>query len=136
MDRLTRREIQHIMQKVDDLQRRVRNIPLRVGGGASRGGSGDSVELSDADPQAVGNSTSAGTGTKAARDDHVHANEGESIPEVVQTLPAIPTTGMKEVYWTSTGAGTGDDQVWRAFAGQSQWFPTQRLTDLSGNPGV
>lgn len=51
---------------------------------------------------------------------------------VVETLPPIPNAGMEEVYWTSVGAGTGDDQVWRAYAGQSSWTPTQKLTTLSG----
>lgn len=54
--------------------------------------------------------------------------------QTVLALPAIPTTGMKEVFWTSAGEGTGDDQVWRAYAGQTRWYPTQKWTSLSGTP--
>lgn len=53
---------------------------------------------------------------------------------IVTALPAIPTSGMKEVYWTSGGGGTGDNQVWRAYAGQSVWYPTQKFTSKSGTP--
>ncbi len=52
----------------------------------------------------------------------------------VEVLPAIPATGARFVFWTSAGAGTGDDQMWVAFAGQSAWTPVQFLTSLSGVP--
>lgn len=58
---------------------------------------------------------------------------GSNCPTVL-VLPAIPTGGMREVFWTSVGAGTGDDQVWRAFAGQGAWTPTQFTSILSGTP--
>jgi len=56
---------------------------------------------------------------------------GSDVP-VVLVLPAIPTDGMAEVYWTSLGGGTGDDQVWRAYANQAAWTPTQKFTAKSG----
>ena len=53
----------------------------------------------------------------------------------VGTLPAIPTNGMDEVYWDSTiTPNTGDDQVWRVYAGQTKWTPTQKFTSKSGVP--
>lgn len=58
-----------------------------------------------------------------------------SVP-TVETLPAIPT-GYEEyqaVFWTSVGAGTGDDQVWEAYVGQGRWYPCQKPTTLSGVP--
>lgn len=56
--------------------------------------------------------------------------------EVVETLPAIPTTGYQMVFWTSVGAGVGDDQTWEAYPGQSRWYPCQKPTTLSGAPGA
>lgn len=57
----------------------------------------------------------------------------------VGKLPPIPATGMLDVFWYSgsPGAdadGTGDNQVWRAYAGQTRWTPTQKGTNLSGLP--
>jgi hypothetical protein len=56
--------------------------------------------------------------------------------EVVESLPAIPTVAYKMVFWTSAGAGTGDDQTWEAFPGQTRWYPCQKPTTLSGAPGA
>lgn len=53
---------------------------------------------------------------------------------LVDVLPAIPTAGMEEVRWKSYDGGTGDDQVWRAYAGDSKWTATQRFTTKSGVP--
>lgn len=50
---------------------------------------------------------------------------GEFVIEKVLNLPPIPTFGAKLVFWTSEGAGTGDDQIWGAFAGQVRWYPMQ-----------
>lgn len=47
----------------------------------------------------------------------------------VTVLPAIPTTGMEEVYLI------GDGQVWRAYVGQGRWTPTQYSTTRTGLPG-
>lgn len=58
---------------------------------------------------------------------------GLSVTEVTE-LPAIPTSGAKIVFWKSTGGGTGDDQLWIAYAGQSAWTPMQFLTSKSGTP--
>jgi len=54
--------------------------------------------------------------------------------DTVEILPAIPDEGYQMVFWTSVGAGTGDDQTWEAFAGQSRWYPCQKPTTLSGTP--
>ena len=54
--------------------------------------------------------------------------------EKVETLPAIPTSGGRFVFWTSEGDGTGDDQIWVAYAGQTAWTPLQKFTTLSGAP--
>ena len=54
--------------------------------------------------------------------------------EVVAALPAIPTSGGRFVFWTSDGTGTGDDQVWLAFKGQTAWTPQQKFTTKSGVP--
>lgn len=58
---------------------------------------------------------------------------GLSITTVL-TLPSIPASGGKMVFWTSAGAGTGDDQIWIAYAGQTEWTPMQFVTSLSGTP--
>jgi hypothetical protein len=52
----------------------------------------------------------------------------------VEVLPEIPATGARFVYWTSVGAGTGDDQIWVAYAGQDRWYALQRPSLLSGIP--
>jgi len=61
-------------------------------------------------------------------------SSGGANVSTVEALPAIPSSGMLEVYWTSTGAGTGDNQVWRAYAGQTSYTPTQKLSNNSGVP--
>jgi len=58
---------------------------------------------------------------------------GLSVATVL-TLPAIPASGAKFVFWTSAGAGTGDDQIWVAYAGQTAWTAMQFLSSLSGTP--
>lgn len=58
----------------------------------------------------------------------------QAAVETVDSLPAIPASGMLEVFWASTSPGDGDDQVWRAYAGQSAWTPTQKSSTLSGIP--
>ena len=63
----------------------------------------------------------------------VSTGSGFSVDEV-ETLPAIPTTGYSMVFWTSVGAGTGDDQTWEAYPGQARWYPCQKPTTLSGAP--
>lgn len=56
-----------------------------------------------------------------------------AIPTVL-VLPAIPLSGAAVVYWTSLGGGTGDNQIWWAYAGQSAWTPGQFFTTKSGTP--
>lgn len=62
-------------------------------------------------------------------------------PKAVPKLPPIPESGMLEVYWYGSPPpegtpqpGTGDNQVWRAYAGQTRWTPTQKGTNYSGLP--
>lgn len=83
-------------------------------------------------PQPVGATASAGVAPTWSKSDHVHV--GVVWGGTVTALPAIPGTGVKEVYWTSSGGGSGDNQVWRAHAGQSAWTPTQKTTTKSGTP--
>jgi len=54
--------------------------------------------------------------------------------EVVTALPAIPDEGYKMVFWTSADGGTGDNQLWEVYAGQTAWTPCQNYTTLSGVP--
>ena len=54
--------------------------------------------------------------------------------DIVESLPALPDPGYRMVFWTSAGAGTGDDQTWEAHAGQTRWYPCQKPTTLSGVP--
>lgn len=62
---------------------------------------------------------------------------GYQVP-AVNNLPAIPSSGMREVYWNAPGDhedGTGDGQIWRTYAGMSVWYATQKTTTLIGAPG-
>jgi len=53
----------------------------------------------------------------------------------VETLPDIPTTGNgKVVYWTSEGAGNGNDSWWFTTPRLTEWFPLGPFTALSGDP--
>ena len=53
----------------------------------------------------------------------------------VGELPPIPTTGMREVYWdASIEPNTGDNQIWRCYAGQTLWYPTQKTSHRNGAP--
>jgi hypothetical protein len=74
-----------------------------------------------------------GTIAIGLHDDRTHGKGGLNVP-TVQTLPQIPTTGHRVVFWTSAGAGTGDDQWWAASAGDTRWHPLWFTTDLSGAP--
>lgn len=58
---------------------------------------------------------------------------GSSVP-TVETLPTIPTAAgqYRKVFWTSAGAGTGDDQLWEVYYGQEAWTPCQKQTTKSG----
>lgn len=132
MDRTVAREIEHLKLRIRELEDRTRNIPLRPAS-AGAGGSGD-VNYYTGIPEEVGIVGSAGTSNNVSRGNHSHIYIAEGLPEEVEELPDIPTEGMKEVYWTSTGFGVGDDQIWRAYAGQEEWTPTQLLTDKSGAP--
>lgn len=54
----------------------------------------------------------------------------------VLTLPPVPTTGPRIVWWVdSSQGGTGDNQIWAACPGQSRWTPLQNWTWLDGTPG-
>ena len=55
--------------------------------------------------------------------------------DTVENLPAVPTSGIRFVYWTSAGAGTGDNQVWSATEYDSVWTPEQQTTTNNNTPG-
>jgi hypothetical protein len=62
--------------------------------------------------------------------------DGSFNIEEVNTLPPIPTKGWKRVYWrTPAQGGTGDGQMWEAYAGYERWAPCNFLTDKEGRPG-
>lgn len=82
------------------------------------------------DVQSVAQANAAGTGGFPARADHVHADAFAAIT-TVETLPPIPTFGARIVFWSSSG--TGDDQIWVAWEGGTQWYPMSGvLTNNSG----
>ncbi|MBW2638355.1 MAG: phage tail protein [Deltaproteobacteria bacterium] len=61
------------------------------------------------------------------------------IVETVGDLPSIPAQiegddVFRLVYWTSAGAGNGDDQLWFASSINSQWWPMQKATEETGTP--
>ena len=58
---------------------------------------------------------------------------GFSVATVLE-LPEIPDNVYRKVFWTSAGAGNGDDQLWEVYAGQTAWTPCQKFTSLSGVP--
>lgn len=66
----------------------------------------------------------------------MRARTGSAAYEVpiVSVLPPIPSVGMAEVFWIGPPNGTGDNQVWRAYAGQTKWTPTQYYSLLDGTP--
>ena len=62
---------------------------------------------------------------------------GAYAVNAVGSLPAIPDSGMLEVYWDSTlNPYTGDNQIWRTYAGMSLWYPTQKSTAKVGTPST
>jgi len=53
----------------------------------------------------------------------------------VTKLPPIPADRPRIVWWVdSSRGGTGDNQLWAACPGQSEWTPLQNWTWLSGVP--
>ena len=68
------------------------------------------------------------------RPDVAHRWDGNKNIRTVEVLPAVPGGGSDKVFWTSSGAGTGDDQFWEVHSTQSAWTPTQKRTVLSGVP--
>ena len=57
------------------------------------------------------------------------------VINAVNELPSIPTTSPRIVWWLDgTQGGTGDNQLWAACPGQSEWTPLQNWTWLSGEP--
>ena len=65
--------------------------------------------------------------------DIVRAAGGLNVA-IVTELPAIPASGAKFVFWTSADGGTGDNQIWVAFKGQTKYYPLQFYTTNSGIP--
>lgn len=53
----------------------------------------------------------------------------------VPVLPPISDTGYQKVFWTSADGGSGDNQTWDTYTGQTRWYPCQKPTTLSGVPG-
>ena len=91
-----RQELRSAVTRLNEVELRVEDLPVRSGSGGGGGGS--------------------------------------SNVATVSALPAIPLKGLLEVYWTSAGGGSGDDQVWRAFKGQTKFTATQFRTTKSGLP--
>jgi hypothetical protein len=91
------------------LEQRTADLPTRLRGGGSGGGAGESEDTS-----------------------------GRLIVPIVETLPAVPTAAarMQLVYWTSDGAGTGDDGIWYTYTGMTRWYPLGHYTTLDGTPGA
>lgn len=61
---------------------------------------------------------------------------GGLVVDPVLTLPSIPTSGARMVFWqssTTAEGGTGDDQIWTAYAGQTKWYRLQKYSALSGD---
>jgi hypothetical protein len=114
---------------------------LTTGGG---GGGGGGASLSDATPQALG-TAAAGTGTAAARDDHVHAmptatsiavdasgfngnltTSDDTVQEIAQKLDdlTIPAAGIADP------GGANDDFLQRKSGAWTYRTPAQVKTDL------
>ena len=55
--------------------------------------------------------------------------------QTVLSLPGIPTTFARQVFWTSEGGGSGDDQIWATGPNNSLWYPTMKFSVKSGTPG-
>lgn len=81
---------------------------------------------------AVGGGGTSGAG---GGDGTAGAN-GRMVCPDVEELPAIPTEAdiLQFVFWTSAGAGDGDDQVWWTREGLTRWYPMTYST-LDGTPG-
>ena len=69
--------------------------------------SGDAAELSDDNPADVANAASAGVGTTASRDDHVHAIAADAVgaDEIDSTDTGIT---MAQLIFTPAANGTGE----------------------------
>jgi hypothetical protein len=81
-------------------------------------------------------SRGAGGGGGGGGSGGVDLTTGTFKIEEVNTLPPIPTKGWKRVYWrTPEQGGTGDGQMWEAYAGYTRWAPCNFLTDKQGIPG-
>lgn len=64
------------------------------------------------------------------------ATGGFVIDEVAE-LPPIPASGYRFVYWygdDDSEGGTGDYQIWLAYAGATMYAPLQFATNKSGIP--
>jgi hypothetical protein len=61
---------------------------------------------------------------------------GRIVVPTVEELPAVPTVAntYQMVFWTSAGAGDGDDRVWWTYYGLTRWYPLV-YTTLAGTPG-
>ena len=70
---------------------------------------------------------------------NVHARGGLTgldIP-MVKSLPPCPDSNVKMVFWADIYTledGTGDNQIWVCYAPQTEYYPLQSYTSLSGVP--
>jgi len=97
------------------------------------------LTLSRLTPMPVGLTGSSGDGTEASPWNHVHAADPNAgfppwPPRIVTELPAIPESGMDCVFWTSAG-GSGDDQVWWCWQGDTVWRAGYKWTNKTGEVG-
>lgn len=76
-----------------------------------------------------------GGGSTTTEEGGAGANGRVTCP-TVEELPAVPTVAnlLQFVFWTSAGAGDGDDQVWWTRTGLTRWYPMTYST-LNGTPG-
>ncbi len=73
---------------------------------------------------------------RVSKANSLSSDEVSTTIDTVLELPEIPTTPgtYKKVFWTSAGAGNGDDQMWEVYYGQTEYTPCQYSTLLSGVP--
>lgn len=76
-----------------------------------------------------GGSTTTGEGGAGAN--------GRLVCPTVEELPAVPTDTdiLQFVFWTSAGAGDGNDNIWWTRTDLTRWYPLTYST-LDGTPGA
>lgn len=64
-------------------------------------------------------------------------NSGSFEIKKVDVLPELPTSGFLYVFWCNADTmqdGTGDNQIWCCHYPQTEFYPMQIYTSLSGEP--